>query len=86
MNGNGLPLSAFGVSAFQRDGSTLLQVIERGETDHIWPMAYELEPSEPALSPRGAFSFQPFRISVSCFQRFSVCRVGPADPWWATES
>ena len=30
------------------DGSTPLQVIERGETDRIWRMVYELESGEPA--------------------------------------
>jgi hypothetical protein len=30
------------------DGSTPLQVIERGETDRIWRMAYELGSGEPA--------------------------------------
>ena len=30
------------------DGSTPLQVIERGETDSIWRMVYELESGEPA--------------------------------------
>jgi hypothetical protein len=30
------------------DGSTPLQVIERGETDRIWRMIYELESGEPA--------------------------------------
>jgi antitoxin Xre/MbcA/ParS-like protein len=30
------------------DGSTPLQVIERGETDKIWRMVYELESGEPA--------------------------------------
>ena len=30
------------------DGSTPLQVIERGETDRIWRMVYELEAGEPA--------------------------------------
>ena len=30
------------------DGSTPLQVIERGETDCIWRMVYELESGEPA--------------------------------------
>jgi hypothetical protein len=29
------------------DGSTPLQVIERGETDRIWRMIYELESGEP---------------------------------------
>ncbi len=29
------------------DGSTPLQVIERGETDRIWRMLYELESGEP---------------------------------------
>ena len=29
------------------DGSTPLQVIERGETDRIWRMVYELESGEP---------------------------------------
>ena len=29
-------------------GSTPLQVIERGETDRIWRMVYELEAGEPA--------------------------------------
>ena len=29
------------------DGSTPLQVIERGETDRIWRMAYELHSGEP---------------------------------------
>ena len=29
-------------------GSTPLQVIERGETDRIWRMVYELESGEPA--------------------------------------
>ena len=33
-------------SAF--DGSTPLQVIERGETDRVWRMVYELESGEPA--------------------------------------
>jgi hypothetical protein len=37
------------MSAFQRFSvSTLLQVIERGETDRIWRMVYELESGEPA--------------------------------------
>lgn len=30
------------------DGSTPLQVIERGETDRLWRMVYELESGEPA--------------------------------------
>ena len=30
------------------DGSTPLQVIERGESDRIWRMVYELESGEPA--------------------------------------
>jgi hypothetical protein len=30
------------------DGSTPLQVIERGETDRIWRMVYELESGEPS--------------------------------------
>jgi len=30
------------------DGSTPLQVIERGETARIWRMVYELESGEPA--------------------------------------
>jgi hypothetical protein len=30
------------------DGSTPLQVIERGETDRVWQMVYELESGEPA--------------------------------------
>jgi len=30
------------------DGSTPLQVIERGETDRIWRMVHELESGEPA--------------------------------------
>jgi hypothetical protein len=30
------------------NGSTPLQVIERGETDRIWRMLYELESGEPA--------------------------------------
>jgi hypothetical protein len=30
------------------DGSTPLQVIERGEADRIWRMVYELESGEPA--------------------------------------
>jgi DNA-binding transcriptional regulator YiaG len=30
------------------DGSTPLQVIERGETDRIWRMVYELQSGEPA--------------------------------------
>jgi DNA-binding transcriptional regulator YiaG len=30
------------------DGSTPLQVIERGETDRIWRMLHELESGEPA--------------------------------------
>ena len=30
------------------DGSTPLQVIERGETDRIWRMVYELDSGEPA--------------------------------------
>jgi DNA-binding transcriptional regulator YiaG len=30
------------------DGSTPLQVIERGETDRIWRMIYELESGDPA--------------------------------------
>ena len=30
------------------DGSTPLQVIERGETDRIWRMMHELESGEPA--------------------------------------
>ncbi len=30
------------------DGSTPLQVIERGETDRIWRMVYEMESGEPA--------------------------------------
>ena len=30
------------------DGSTPLQVIERGESDRIWRMIYELESGEPA--------------------------------------
>ena len=30
------------------DGSTPLQVIERGETDRIWRMIYELQSGEPA--------------------------------------
>ena len=30
------------------DGSTPLQVIERGETDRVWRMVYELESGEPA--------------------------------------
>ncbi len=30
------------------DGSTPLQVIERGETDRLWRMAHELESGEPA--------------------------------------
>ncbi|HWZ42424.1 MAG TPA: hypothetical protein VNW97_03065 [Candidatus Saccharimonadales bacterium] len=29
------------------DGSTPLQVVERGETDRIWRMLYELESGEP---------------------------------------
>jgi hypothetical protein len=29
------------------DGSTPLQVIERGETDRIWRMIYELQSGEP---------------------------------------
>jgi hypothetical protein len=29
------------------DGSTPLQVVERGETDRIWWMLYELESREP---------------------------------------
>jgi hypothetical protein len=29
------------------DGSTPLQVIERGETDRVWRMIYELESGEP---------------------------------------
>lgn len=29
------------------DGSTPLQVVERGETDRIWRMIYELESGEP---------------------------------------
>ena len=33
-------------SAF--DGSIPLQVIERGETDRVWRMVYELESGEPA--------------------------------------
>lgn len=30
------------------DGSTPLQVIERGETDRIWRTIYELESGEPS--------------------------------------
>jgi hypothetical protein len=30
------------------DGSTPLQVIERGETDRVWRMVHELESGEPA--------------------------------------
>lgn len=30
------------------EGSTPLQVIERGESDRIWRMVYELESGEPA--------------------------------------
>ena len=30
------------------DGFTPLQVIERGETDRIWRMVYELESGEPS--------------------------------------
>jgi hypothetical protein len=30
------------------DGSTPLQVMERGESDRIWRMVYELESGEPA--------------------------------------
>jgi len=30
------------------DGSTPFQVIERGESDRIWRMVYELESGEPA--------------------------------------
>jgi hypothetical protein len=30
------------------DGSTPLQVIERGESDRIWRMVYELQSGEPA--------------------------------------
>jgi hypothetical protein len=30
------------------DGSAPLQVIERGETDRIWRMVYELQSGEPA--------------------------------------
>lgn len=30
------------------DGSTPLQVVERGETDRIWRMLYELESGEPS--------------------------------------
>lgn len=30
------------------DGSTPLQVIERGETDRLWRMIYELQSGEPA--------------------------------------
>jgi hypothetical protein len=30
------------------DGSTPLQVIERGETDRIWRMIYELQSGAPA--------------------------------------
>jgi Protein of unknown function (DUF2384) len=30
------------------DGSTPIQVIERGESDRIWRMVYELESGEPA--------------------------------------
>jgi len=30
------------------DGSTPLQVIERGESDRIWRMVYQLESGEPA--------------------------------------
>lgn len=29
------------------DGSTPLQVIERGETDRLWRMIYELESGQP---------------------------------------
>ena len=29
------------------DGSTPLQVVERGETDRVWRMIYELESGEP---------------------------------------
>jgi Protein of unknown function (DUF2384) len=29
------------------DGSTPLQVVERGEADRIWRMIYELESGEP---------------------------------------
>ena len=29
------------------DGSTPLQVVERGETDRVWRMVYELESGEP---------------------------------------
>lgn len=29
------------------DGSTPLQVVERGETDLVWRMLYELESGEP---------------------------------------
>ncbi len=29
------------------DGSTPFQVIERGETDRLWRMIYELESGEP---------------------------------------
>lgn len=30
------------------DGSTPLQVVERGETDRIWHMLYDLESGQPA--------------------------------------
>jgi len=35
-------------SAHLKPDSTPLQVIERGETDRIWRMVYELESGEPA--------------------------------------
>jgi hypothetical protein len=46
--------SRFGIGPWLKDpnpafdGSTPLQVIERGETDRIWRMVYELESGEPA--------------------------------------
>jgi hypothetical protein len=45
------------------DGSTPLQVIERGETDRIWRMIYELEFGEPG---RGR------RQLCNVFKRFGV--------------
>jgi len=45
------------------DGSTPLQVVERGETDRIWRMVYELESGEPARPNPHSFAF--FVMGVS---------------------